>query len=244
MSITLNGTTGITTPDLTSAAPMDVGGSAVLTAASSLAAANLTGALPAISGAALTGLSAGAWAYITGANLASGAASIEVVSDNFQNYDMLMITLNDFSISQTYPDNLLFRMGDGSIDTGSVYSSGGGATSSQAAGSALSYGRCGETQSELTTYALTKGMSNFGYITGHNKPSSSRFNVNCKFFAMGGYQADVAAAGSWAMLKATANYYSIYAGTYTAIDRFKFYVASGASFVAGAQVRFYGLNNS
>lgn len=47
MSITLNGTTGITTPDLTSAAPMDVGGSAVLTAASSLAAANLTGALPA-----------------------------------------------------------------------------------------------------------------------------------------------------------------------------------------------------
>ena len=43
MSITLNGTTGITTPDLTSAAPMDVGGSAVLTAASSLAAANLTG---------------------------------------------------------------------------------------------------------------------------------------------------------------------------------------------------------
>jgi hypothetical protein len=65
MSITLNGTTGITTPDLTSAAPMDVGGSAVLTAASdvltsvsSLASANLTGALPAISGAALTGLPA------------------------------------------------------------------------------------------------------------------------------------------------------------------------------------------
>ena len=46
MAITLNGTTGITTPDLTSAAPMDVGGSAVLTAASSLAAANLTGSVP------------------------------------------------------------------------------------------------------------------------------------------------------------------------------------------------------
>jgi hypothetical protein len=41
MAITLNGTTGITTPAST------VGGSAVLTAASSLAAANLTGALPA-----------------------------------------------------------------------------------------------------------------------------------------------------------------------------------------------------
>ena len=59
MSITLNGTTGITTPDLTSAAPMDVGGSAVLTAASSLVAANLTGALQAISGAALTGIATG-----------------------------------------------------------------------------------------------------------------------------------------------------------------------------------------
>ena len=73
MAITLNGTTGITTPDLTSAAPMDVGGSAVLTAASSLAAANLTGALPAISGAALTSLSApnltGALPAISGAAL-------------------------------------------------------------------------------------------------------------------------------------------------------------------------------
>ena len=49
MSITLNGTTGITTPAST------VGGSAVLTTASSLASANLTGALPAIDGAALTG---------------------------------------------------------------------------------------------------------------------------------------------------------------------------------------------
>ena len=43
MAITLNGTTGITTPDLTSAAPMDVGGSAVLTTASTVA----TSALPA-----------------------------------------------------------------------------------------------------------------------------------------------------------------------------------------------------
>ena len=43
MTITIDGATGITTPDLTSAAPMDVGGSAVLTTASSLASANLTG---------------------------------------------------------------------------------------------------------------------------------------------------------------------------------------------------------
>ena len=56
MSIVLDGTTGITTPDLTSASPMDIGGSAVLTSASSLASANLTGALPAIDGSALTGI--------------------------------------------------------------------------------------------------------------------------------------------------------------------------------------------
>ena len=57
MSIVLNGTTGITTPDLTSADDITANSSAVLTTASSLASANLTGALPAISGAALTDLS-------------------------------------------------------------------------------------------------------------------------------------------------------------------------------------------
>ena len=45
MSITLNGTTGITTPDLSSTADIDANGSAVLTTASSLASANLTGAV-------------------------------------------------------------------------------------------------------------------------------------------------------------------------------------------------------
>lgn len=46
MSITLNGTTGITTPDLSSTADIDANGSAVLTTASSLASANLTGSVP------------------------------------------------------------------------------------------------------------------------------------------------------------------------------------------------------
>ena len=46
MSITLNGTTGITTPDLTSVADIEANGSAVLTSASSLASANLTGSVP------------------------------------------------------------------------------------------------------------------------------------------------------------------------------------------------------
>ena len=87
MSITLNGTTGITTPDLTSAAPMDVGGSAVLTAASdvltsasSLAAANLTGSLPAISGAALTNLPipAAAFTLISTVTVSTSVAAIEI----------------------------------------------------------------------------------------------------------------------------------------------------------------------
>jgi hypothetical protein len=87
MAITLNGTTGITTPDLTSAAPMDVGGSAVLTAASdvltsvsSLAAANLTGALPAIDGAALTNLPipAAAFTLISTVTVSTSVAAIEI----------------------------------------------------------------------------------------------------------------------------------------------------------------------
>ena len=52
MSITLNGTTGITTPDLTStAAPALVG-----TNFTSVPAAQITGILPAIDGSSLTGL--------------------------------------------------------------------------------------------------------------------------------------------------------------------------------------------
>ena len=78
MAITLNGTTGITTPDLTSAAPMDVGGSAVLTAASSLAAANLTGALPAIDGSALTGLSAGGTALLSTTTISADVYNIDI----------------------------------------------------------------------------------------------------------------------------------------------------------------------
>ena len=50
MTITLNGTTGITTPDLSSTADIDANGSAVLTTASSLASDNLTGAVTVSSG--------------------------------------------------------------------------------------------------------------------------------------------------------------------------------------------------
>ena len=74
MAIVLNGTTGITTPDIDSTAAPDLDGSnitGVATAAQgtladsaiqpgdSLASANLTGALPALDGSALTGISAG-----------------------------------------------------------------------------------------------------------------------------------------------------------------------------------------
>jgi hypothetical protein len=56
MSIILNGTTGITTPDLTSTDDITANSATVLTSASSIPAANLTGSLPAIDGSALTGV--------------------------------------------------------------------------------------------------------------------------------------------------------------------------------------------
>ena len=93
MSITLNGTTGITTPDLTSAAPMDVGGSAVLTAASSLAAANLTGALPAISGAALTGIATGMVYDFLGTIASASGSSITISGLDLTSYKFLHIIM-------------------------------------------------------------------------------------------------------------------------------------------------------
>jgi hypothetical protein len=97
MSITLNGTTGITTPDLTSAAPMDVGGSAVLTAASSLAAANLTGVLPAISGAALTNLPipASAVTLIITVSITTSVSSVNFsIPSGYTHYSVVMNRIN------------------------------------------------------------------------------------------------------------------------------------------------------
>jgi len=69
MAITLDGSTGIGTPDITStAAPALVG-----TNFTSLQSSQLTGALPAISGAALTGIETGR-TYATQANTTSGTA--------------------------------------------------------------------------------------------------------------------------------------------------------------------------
>ena len=76
MSITLNGTTGISTPDITSTtAPSLVG-----TNFTSLPSASLTGALPAIDGSALTGVGAsttygavGTYAYLS--NIAAGTVA-------------------------------------------------------------------------------------------------------------------------------------------------------------------------
>ena len=104
MAITLNGTTGITTPDLTSAAPMDVGGSAVLTAASdvltsasSLAAANLTGVLPAISGAALTNLPipASAVTLISTVSITTSVSSVNFsIPSGYTHYSVVMNRIN------------------------------------------------------------------------------------------------------------------------------------------------------
>ena len=56
MTITLNGTTGITTPDLTSTDDITANSATVLTSASNIPAANITGSLPAVDGSALTGV--------------------------------------------------------------------------------------------------------------------------------------------------------------------------------------------
>ena len=79
MSIVLNGSTGITTPDIDSTAGFDapdltgalpaIDGSAL----TALTAANLTGALPAIDGAALTGIQTGP-TYATKVATTSGTA--------------------------------------------------------------------------------------------------------------------------------------------------------------------------
>jgi len=69
MAITLDGSTGIGTPDITStAAPALVG-----TNFTNLQSSQLTGAIPAISGAALTGIETGR-TYATQANTTSGTA--------------------------------------------------------------------------------------------------------------------------------------------------------------------------
>ena len=84
MSITLNGTTGISTPDITSTtAPSLVG-----TNFTSLPSANLTGALPAIDGSSLTGMLSGgtakAWANFSGFGTVSirNSFNISSLTDN------------------------------------------------------------------------------------------------------------------------------------------------------------------
>ena len=70
----------ITTPDGTGNISVDrplSGSGAGLT---SLPAANLTGALPAISGASLTGMAGGAWNVISSTNITSSTASMEFTS--------------------------------------------------------------------------------------------------------------------------------------------------------------------
>jgi hypothetical protein len=121
MAITLNGTTGITTPDLTSAAPMDVGGSAVLTAASSLAAANLTGVLPAISGAALTNLPipASAVTLISTFTISTAVANVDIAlpTSGYTTLSLLVTGLR----SDTDNDSLYGRI---SSDGGATFDAG------------------------------------------------------------------------------------------------------------------------
>ena len=108
MSITLNGTTGISTPDITSTtAPSLVG-----TNFTSLPSASLTGALPAIDGSALTGLSAGATELITAeTSWSSGVTSITLSLNSA--YDIHVIQTFDVVHNDTVrpEDSLQMRFG-------------------------------------------------------------------------------------------------------------------------------------
>ena len=135
MSITLNGTTGISTPDITSTtAPSLVGTnftslpSASLTGAlpaisgsalTSLTSANLTGALPAIDGSALTGLSAGALVFISSSDLSSDATA------DFTGFNSALYDSYEFTLANVIPanDNVRFEMRTSS-DGGVSYNSG------------------------------------------------------------------------------------------------------------------------
>ena len=116
MSITLNGTTGITTPDLTSAAPMDVGGSAVLTSASSLSSANL--ADDSITSAKLTGdavpIGVGqTWQNLTASRAVNGTTYYNTTGKPIQLFVGVSVisaqssamTIDGVNVGQTYNGN-------------------------------------------------------------------------------------------------------------------------------------------
>jgi hypothetical protein len=121
MAITLNGTTGITTPDLTSTDDITANSSAVLTAASSLAAANLTGVLPAIDGAALTNLPipASAVTLISIFTISTAVANVDITlpTSGYTTLSLLVTGLR----SDTDGDSLYGRI---SSDGGATFDAG------------------------------------------------------------------------------------------------------------------------
>ena len=102
---------------------MDVGGSAVLTAASSLAAANLTGVLPAISGAALTNLPipASAVTLISTFTISTAVATVDIALPT-SGYTTLSLLVTGIVPSS----NSSVLYGRTSSDGGSTFDSGAG----------------------------------------------------------------------------------------------------------------------
>ena len=82
MTITLNGTTGITTPDLTSTDDITANGSAVLTSASDVAASQITTALNATGSAPI--YAARAWVNFNGTGTVAirAAGNVSSITDN------------------------------------------------------------------------------------------------------------------------------------------------------------------
>jgi hypothetical protein len=113
MSIILNGTTGITTPDLTSTDDITANSATVLTSASNIPAANLTGSLPAIDGSALTGVGGvaslnGETGAITNTDLASIGNTVTGLKSGYYNVG------SNFSLGTTYTSISAYTLqGDG-----------------------------------------------------------------------------------------------------------------------------------
>ncbi len=180
MAITLNGTTGITTPDLTSTDDITANSSAVLTAASSLAAANLTGVLPAISGAALTNLPIPASAVTLISTVSpTGVGYIDIALPS--GYKRLSLALNNIIYSASGNSSLRVSSNSGSTfeTTNYLTSYFMGYGASSLIGSYASYTGVSVTFSASTPTINTSGLvGTVDIYEASNASSWTTFDVN------------------------------------------------------------------
>lgn len=87
----------------------------------SLPAANITGTLPAIDGSALTGLSAGAYEFVSKTTVSSGTVSYFDFTLDQDNIYKIICSRMSAGAGTTYPMIKLFTNGSSSLDTSNQY---------------------------------------------------------------------------------------------------------------------------